>query len=299
MSGADHRRAREQRSQRITNLGLVTNALLAAVKTVTGIAGASAALLSDGINSISDTIYYLVVKFFLRQAAKPPDREHPYGHSQLETIASLVVGAFVLTTAVALFWAAARRSFALMSADGSGEPAALATLWVALATVALKALLSRWTRVQGRRMNSAALEALADDHRSDLIASTAVVAGILLSRLGYTWFDPAAGAVVAVVVFRTGLAILRNSARELMDPVPAGDLARQIGALISTLEEDVRLEEIRAHRFGPSLMVNLTIGVDGDMAIEEGDRICTRIEELLRREMPEVRTVNVHYHPAE
>ena len=95
---------RERRSQGVVNAGLGANLVLAAAKLTAGIAGASSGLVSDGINSISDTVYYLIVKIFIRKAAEPPDQEHPYGHTQLETIASLVVGAFVLTTAVAIFW---------------------------------------------------------------------------------------------------------------------------------------------------------------------------------------------------
>jgi cation diffusion facilitator family transporter len=289
---------RNRTSQRVINVGLVTNVSLAAIKTTAGLMGGSPALVSDGINSISDTVYYLVVKFFIRQAALPPDREHPYGHSQLESIASLIVGAFVLTTAVALFWSSATRVVGLLAGSSPAEAAAPATLWIALGTVGIKAVVGRWTRIKGQRMRNAALEALADDHRGDLIASIAVAAGILMAQLGLTWLDPAAGGVVAGVIFHTGIAILRNSTYELMDAVPSGQLADQINERLCGIPEIVQVEQIHAHRFGPHFMVNLTVGLNGDMSIEEGDRVCTQIENTLYLTMPEVRMVYVHYHPA-
>jgi len=95
---------REKQSMLAVNVGLAANILLAMLKTSVGILGQSPALLADGINSTSDVAYYLVVAAFMKRAGKPPDYEHPYGHRQLESIASLIVGSFVITAAVAIFW---------------------------------------------------------------------------------------------------------------------------------------------------------------------------------------------------
>lgn len=73
------------------------------MKTIFGVLGHSPALLAEGINSISDVAYYLVASIFVRLANKRADSEHPYGHPQLEDIASLVVGAFIVGTAVKIF----------------------------------------------------------------------------------------------------------------------------------------------------------------------------------------------------
>jgi Co/Zn/Cd efflux system component len=86
---------RDRKSLWAVNLGLGINIFLAAIKTTFGILGHSPALLAEGINSISDVAYYVVAGIFVRLANKPADIEHPYGHRQLESIASLVVGAFV------------------------------------------------------------------------------------------------------------------------------------------------------------------------------------------------------------
>src|SRR5512134_3808177 len=95
---------RDRKSLLAINLGLGINVLLALVKTIFGVLGHSPALLAEGINSTSDVAYYVVASIFVRLAKKPADLEHPYGHRQLESIASLVVGAFVVATAVTIFW---------------------------------------------------------------------------------------------------------------------------------------------------------------------------------------------------
>jgi cation diffusion facilitator family transporter len=288
---------RRHDSQTAVVVGLAANIMLAVAKTTAGLIGRSSALVSDGINSISDTVYYLVVGALVRSAAKPADHEHPYGHTQMESIASLVVGAFVLATAVAILWSEATTLFE--TATGRSEPAEVGAvaLWVALATVAIKAGLSWWTRRRGRNERNSVLVALGDDHTNDLAASAAVAVGILLARRGYHWVDPLAGAIVGLVVFRTGLRILHNSTTELMDAVPSQSLAREIRANLADIAAIRQIEEIHAHRFGPYFVVNLTIGLDGSLSIREGDEICTQIEERLYESMPEIRMVYVHYHP--
>ena len=78
---------------RAVNVGLGANTFLAFMKTGVGILGHSPALLADGINSTSDVAYGIVMWLFMRMSGKPADKEHPYGHDQMETIAAVVVGA--------------------------------------------------------------------------------------------------------------------------------------------------------------------------------------------------------------
>ena len=280
------------------NLGLAANLLLAVVKTSVGILAHSKALLADGVNSCSDVAYYLVVRVFMALARKRPDREHPYGHSQLESIAAVVVGAFVITTAVALFWDAVNSAFDLVvGTDEPRKPGRIA-LWVALATIAIKAVLFVVTRTIGRRTRSPAVVALACDHRNDVFASAGAAVGILLGGAGYPVADPLAGAMVSLVVLWTGIQILRDSSANLMDTVPGDDLERQVKDTLRAVSGVQDVEEVQAHHFGPYLVMNVTIGMQGSLSVAEGHRIASDVEQALMRNVSFLRRVYVHYHPA-
>ena len=280
------------------NLGLAANIFLAALKTSIGIAGYSPALLADGINSTSDVAYYLVVSVFMRLAGKPADLEHPYGHSQLESISALIVGSFVITTAIAIFWNSVNKSYELLQGQGDFTGATAAALWVALLTVALKIGLTIFTRRLGRQTKNAAVLALAYDHRNDIFSASAASIGIFLGRIGYPWVDPLAGALVALVILRTGIEIMRESTADLMDTVPGHSLAQQITTLLDEVPGIIQVEEIYAHRFGPYLVVNLTIGIDGSLSVASGDEIAIQVDEILHRHIEFLRRVYIHYHPA-
>jgi cation diffusion facilitator family transporter len=289
---------RERKSILAVNVGLVANILLAALKTAFGVLGHSPALLADGINSTSDVAYYVVVSVFIRLARKPPDHKHPYGHSQLESIGALVVGSFVITTAVAIFWNSVNGVYDLLVGQGDFNGATVGALWVGLLTVVLKVGLTLLTTRLGQQTGNAAVLALAYDHRNDVFSASAAVIGIYLGRMGHPWVDPLAGALVALVVLRTGIEILRESSADLMDTLPGQSLAWRIVELLSAIPEVEQIEEVHAHRFGPFLVVNVTIGVDGSLSVAAGDEIASQVERTLYDNVEFLRRVYVHYHPA-
>ncbi len=281
----------------VINLGLVTNIFLAAIKTTIGIIGHSPALLADGINSISDVAYYIVVSIFMRLAGKPADEEHPYGHNQLESIAALVIGAFVITTAIMVFWESVNNVYEIWSGQIDYGGASNFALLIALLTILIKILLMLYSRKIGRQTNNPIVIALAYDHRNDIFTATAAATGIALGMVGYPWVDPLAGALVSLVILRTGIRILRESADDLMDTVPGKALKVQVTGLVLGNPGVNQIEEIHAHRFGPYLVINLTIGINGTLTVQEGDCIATRIEEILIDHIHNLRRVHVHYHP--
>ncbi|MBI5842585.1 MAG: cation transporter [Chloroflexi bacterium] len=290
---------RDRKSLWAINLGLGINVLLAAVKTTFGILGHSPALLAEGINSTSDVAYYVVASIFMRLANKPADTEHPYGHRQLESIASVVVGAFVVATAVAVFWDAVDKMWDLLDGRLTSLGAHPFALWVALATVAIKIYLFFYVRKLGKETRNPVVDALAYDHRNDIFSASAASLGIFLSQHGLPWGDPLAGALVALLILRTGIFILRESSVELMDAVPSKELALQIANLLKNVPGVQQLEELQAHRFGPHLVVNLTIGINGSLTVKQGDKIATEAESLIYDSIPNMRHIHVHYHPAD
>ena len=293
------RHERDRKSLWAVNLGLGINIILSAVKTTVGVMGHSPALLAEGINSISDVAYYVVASIFVRLANKPADNEHPYGHRQLESIASLIVGAFVVGTAVKVFWDSVDKIWDLVDGNLTSAGANPYALWVALGTVAVKAFLFYYVRKLGKETHNPIVEALAYDHRNDIFSASAASVGIFLGQRGLPWVDPLAGALVALLILRTGIFILRESSVQLMAAVPSRELAKRILVLLTELREVEQVEELQAHRFGPHIVMNLTIGIDEMLTVKQGDAIATRVEKLIYDSFPNVLRVHVHYHPAD
>jgi len=287
---------RSKLSNQAVSLALIANVLLAVLKTSIGILGHSPALLADGINSTSDVVYNIVVSIFVRKAHKPADDEHPYGHTQFESVGALVVGAFVITTAITIFWDAINSLYQFFKGIGDFAGSAQYTLYAALFTVLLKGVLTIYTRKVGKKTNNPSVIALAQDHRNDIFSASAAVIGITMSQFGYHWVDPLAGAIVAFVILRTGLGILRDSTDDLMDTLPGKALNEQIRELVKQVPGVRAIDSIKAHRFGQYLVINLAIFVDGSISVDEGDAISDGVEKALVNGIDFVRAVHVHFH---
>ncbi len=185
----------------------------------------------------------------------------------------------------------------LLDGKIESQGAADIALWIALLTVLIKLFLTYYVRRLGKQTHNPVVDALAQDHRNDVLSASAASLGIFLGQRGLPWVDPLAGALVAILILRTGIAILRESSVELMDAVPSRDLAQQISDLLQATAGVQQVEELQAHRFGPHIVINLTIGIDGSLSVWEGDAIASQVENLLCRSIPNLSRVHIHYHP--
>jgi len=279
------------------NLGLGSNLVLAFLKVTFGIAGHSPALLADGINSSSDVVYYIAAKVFLHMSVKPADKEHPYGHRQMENIAAIVVGSFIITTAIAIFWNSIDLVYDIIIRKTKAHEAAHITFIIALFTVGLKTVLTAVTRSIGIKTKNNAIKALAYDHLNDIFASVAVAIGIFFSRLGHFWVDPLAGCIVALFILKTGIEIIRESAYGLMSTEPDEELKNIIETKAWQIPGITGVENIRVHTFGQFFMVNMDILLDQSLTISQGDAIADVLESQLNKEIHNLLEAHIHYHP--
>lgn len=281
------------------NLGLAWNVLLSIVKTAVGIFGHSQALLADGINSTSDVVYYVAVKIFMRQANKPADSEHPYGHRQLESISAIVVGAFILTTGIAIFWESVNKVIDLFQGFSEFRVSSGYVIFIAAGTLISKVFLYSYTRRNYARTKNPTLRALANDHFNDILAAIAVIIGVAMAKLGILWMDPAAGALVAVFIVKTGISIILESSSELMDSIPDDDFHREVREIAMSVEGVEQVDDLGVHRFGPYYTIDMTICVDGEISVEAGNRLSHTVEDkLLEHYQGSLRKVMIHFHPS-
>lgn len=291
---------RDKTTNKTINLGLFVNIFLSLIKTFIGIFGHSSALLADGINSTSDVVYYIAVKILTKHANKPADAEHPYGHRQLESISAIVVGAFILATAVAIFWGSVNSVYDLLTSTKPRYTVSIFALIVAICTVLLKIYLYSITRRNYKHTQNPTLRALANDHLNDIMASLSVVVGVIGGRMGLLWMDPFAGAVVSIFILRTGISIIMDSSSELMDMYPDESFKQELRQTVEQVKGVKHLDIIGLHRFGPYFTININIGVDGQLSIQQGHDIADEVEKaLLYKFSGSLRKVHVHYHPQE
>lgn len=156
---------REKEIYRVTVVGSVVNLLLLVFKFFAGVAGHSAAMLADAVHSLSDFITDIIVIVFVRISAKPEDEGHDYGHGKYETLATAIIGIFLLFVGFGIFWNGASSIYDFLQGGTLQEPGILA-LVAAIVSIVFKEVLYQYTAYKGRKLNSQAVVANAWHHRS-------------------------------------------------------------------------------------------------------------------------------------
>jgi cation diffusion facilitator family transporter len=281
-------------ARRTAALGLLVNLALGLVKLVGGLVGNSFALLSDAVNSIGDSLGSAIVLFAMYVAQRPPDREHPYGHTRAEAIAGLSVAWLIAFSAVLVGWEAVTHL-----ADQHSIPAGW-TLWIAAANVIVKELLYRVNRHTGERIGSQSLVTGAWDHRSDALCSLAVVIGIAAVRWGgqrYLWADEVAALVVVAVILWSAWRLLRTNARELLDQQADEAFVASIRERAEQVSGVRGVETLWVRRSGMEYFADIHIEVDPQMTVDEGHRIGHAVKSRLLSDFATLRDVLVHLEP--
>jgi cation diffusion facilitator family transporter len=275
-------------------LGLAVNIALGAVKLAGGVAGNAFALISDAVNSLGDSLTSAVVIFALWVAQKPPDEEHPYGHTRAEAVAASNVALIIIFSALAIAWEAINRL-----GEPHGLPAAW-TLWIAGGNVLIKESLYRYKVRVGRQTGSAAIIANAWDHRADALCSGAVLVGLAVVRWGgpaFLWADEAAALVVAAAIIWSAAGLFRNSASELLDVQADDELLQQIRREAAAVEGVQAVEKLWVRKTGLEYLADIHIEVDARMTVEEGHRIGHEVKDRLVAHFAGLRDVLVHLEP--
>lgn len=275
-------------------LGLIINLALGIVKLIGGIVSHSFALLSDAVNSLGDSFASVVVLFGLHVAQRPPDAEHPYGHTRAEAIAGSNVALLIILSALFVGWGAIQR----FSVPHELPPTW--TLWIAGANVLIKESLYHYKLRIGRRTGSSSIIANAWDHRSDALCSLAVLIGLGIVRWGgRDWIaaDKIAGLVVVVAIVWSGLKLFRNSSSELMDLQASAQFVQEIRRIAESVPGVEAVEKLWVRKSGLEYFVDIHIEVEQSLTVAAGHRIGHMVKDRLVGEFSSLRDVLVHLEP--
>lgn len=245
-SKAQYEKNRAQLGLRASFIGVVANALLAASKITAGILSGSVSILADGINNLSDTGSVLVSLISLRVARKPHDTEHPFGHARMEYIGSLAVAVIILYIGIDLL------ASSIQAIRSPKTP--LFSWWIVVLTalsIPVKLLLWQYYRKQGKKYGIPPLLASAQDSFNDVLITSTVVIGLLVSRFGGLILDGWLGVLVSLFVLWSGFQLMRSTVSELIGGRPNKEQGQHILEILKQYPEILGVHDFVLHDYGP------------------------------------------------
>jgi cation diffusion facilitator family transporter len=290
---------REKGIYRVTIVGSIVNFLLLVFKFFAGIAGHSAAMLADAVHSLSDFVTDIIVIVFVRISAKPEDENHDYGHGKYETLATAIIGIFLLFVGFGIFWNGASSIYRFLRGGSLQEPGMLA-LVAALVSIVFKEALYQYTVFKGKKLNSQAVIANAWHHRSDALSSigTAIgIGGAIL--LGSHWrvLDPAAAVIVSFFIMKVAVQLLIPCVDELLEKSLPAEMENRMKETILSFPGVSSPHNLRTRRIGSYCAIEVHVRMDGKISLEEAHRTATAIEDKLREQFGRSTLVSIHVEP--
>lgn len=260
--------------------GLFCNLLLFAMKLTAGLLSGSLAIVADAFNNLSDGGSVIVTLFGFKLAARPADRDHPFGHGRMEYLSALGVAVLIILAGFELATSAVDKILHPQPADFS-----LLTMLILAASVAVKLWMSVFYRRIGATIRSEALTASSVDSRNDVICTGLVLLTFLLSwRTGWV-LDGYVGLAVALFVLWSGICIIRETISPLLGQRPDPALVQDIEQTVLSHEGVVGVHDVMVHDYGPGrVIVSLHAEVPESQSILVSHDVVDRIEqELMQR----------------
>lgn len=247
-------------------VGIVCNLFLCALKITIGLITASISIVADGLNNLSDMGSSIITMIGFKMAGKPADSDHPFGHGRMEYMSAFIVSVLILLVGTELFKSS-------VSALVSGESAPAYSVW-AIIILAVSVLVKLWmclfNRRLGKKIDSDALIATAQDSLNDMVATSVILISVGVSMLVTLPFnlDAVMGVFVSLFILYSGIVSAKDTLNEILGTPPDKKLIEEIENTILSFKEFKGIHDLIVHNYGPGRQfasVHVEVPQDSDI----------------------------------
>lgn len=239
-------KVRENYGKLSSGVGIVCNIALFVLKYIIGTLSHSISVISDAFNNLSDCASCFVTLFGYKMAAKPADKDHPFGHGRMEYLTSLMIAVVILAVGLELLKSSVEKII-----HPTDIVFSLPILISLLISIGVKLWMSLFNTKLGRKINSSVMLATAKDSRSDVLATSAALIGLAASAFTSLPLDGVMGVVVSLFVLFAGFGIVRDTVDLLLGKPADKELTEKIKRLVTSNESIIGVHDLVIHDYGP------------------------------------------------
>ena len=232
-------------------VGIILNILLSVLKLSVGIAvGGSVAIIADALNNLSDAGASFISMVSFKLAAKPADRDHPFGHARIEYVASMIVSFLILLVGFELLIDSSK------SVIGIGEIKSPTFNEIALVLIGISIIGKLWLglfyRKIAKRIDSGVIKAASVDSLTDCISTTAVlISSIIVKLTDIVLLDAIVGIGIAILIIVAGSKILNETKNSILGEAPIKETVDEIYTIVKEEPLVIGVHDLLVHNYGP------------------------------------------------
>lgn len=274
-------------------MALIATVALTAIKVGAAAVSGSVSVLSEAIHSALDLVSAALSFYTVREAIKPADEDHPFGHGKIETLSSLFEA--VLLAIAAGFIVYEGVDHLRNPHEIVGQEWAIGVIFVSLV---VSYIVYRHNLKAGRETESSALEVNALHFLSDVVASAGVLIGLVALKItGWLWIDPLVAFLVAAYVFAIALQQVKKSLAELSDvKLPESEVALVREILERVRDREVEVHDLRTRRSGAVRHIDFHLVCCAHLSVLESHEVCDHLEAEILTQFPGA-SIQIHVEP--
>lgn len=270
-----------------------TALLLIVVKTGAWFATGSVAMLSSLVDSLLDSLASVMTLLAVHHAARPPDREHRFGHGKVEGVAGLVQSAIIAGSAVFLLFESIERLIHPRPVENGLEGIVVIGF-----SIVVTAILVLFQRSVARRTGSIAIAADSLHYATDLLVNAGVILALVLAgQFGLPRADPIIGLLIVGLILRGAYGIFKDSFNHLMDHEMPEDKRAEIIEVVQAHPLAQAVHDLRTRYSGTLPIIQLHLEMDPNMTLSAAHAIADEIEDRIRERFPGAEII-IHQDPA-
>lgn len=278
---------------RALKFSAIAIASVVVVEIILGLFVNSLAIISDGLHASLDVIASVILVVATREALKPPDEEHTYGHEKFESIGGLLgsmvlvaIGAFVIYEAIAklLHGGGVNVDFGFVGFFAIG--------YTFLVDVLRMFIFRKAAESESNTVKAGFYHALAD------LSSTLIAfLGFGLATVGFNQGDSISSIVLGALLSYMSVKLARSSISELSDAA-SKELVQQVKREIASHEGVRGCRELKVRKVGAKIFAECAIQVSSTLSLDEAHRLASEIEASLRKRFGNI-AITVHIEPSD
>lgn len=262
-------------------VGILSNALLCAMKILVGLISGSIAIVADAVNNLADASSSLITLIGFKLAGMPEDKEHPYGHARIEYLAGLLVSVIIIVVGLELGKSSAEKIFAPTPTEFSPT-----VVIVLLLAIGIKIWQACFNISAGRRIDSMTLIATGADSRNDVIATSAVLLSLIIGELFKIQIDGYMGVLVALFIVWSGIGLVKETVSPLLGEAPDPEMVAAIEKIANSYDGVLGLHDLAVHNYGPGkVFASLHVEVNAAVDVMVSHDMIDNIEHQIARQL--------------
>lgn len=274
----------------VSYVAIAINIVLALIKMIAGKIYFSASLMADGLNSLSDLITNIIVIIGIKYSRSPSDKEHPFGHGKIESVFSVIIGVIIMMTSFDVV----KSNISLLFGGKTVNVTNIIVI-ITILSIVIKTLQLFYMKIKTMKYNSSLIKSLLQDYRSDILITTSVLLGLILSII-HPLFDIVLGIIIALYIMRSSYSLIKENVLILLD-------SQDENFLEKVKNEVLQIDEVsNAHDFmmttsGKNIHLYMDIRVDRNITVDEAHEITNKIAKNIKFKYENVQSVLVHVEP--